>query len=121
MKPHFQLLAATLALATPATAQEDAISRFLCSGIGEEAAEEETAFPHTLKVVYAQDDGKYLGDIAIVLTQGGKTLLETRCPGPWLLANLPDGVYDLRSTYEGRTQSGQIRVGGSDKQVTIRF
>ncbi|MEM0923046.1 MAG: hypothetical protein AAGI13_08380 [Pseudomonadota bacterium] len=100
--------------------------RFLCSGIGDEAVEEEAAFPHTLKIVYATPDGKFLGNIEITLTQGGTTLLETTCPGPWLLANLLAGRYGLISQHEGEEQSGTLTVdtqreGAAPQQITIRF
>ena len=113
------LLGTALLLGSPAAATE---LRFLCSGIGEEAATEEAAFPHSLKLVYAQQNGQYLGDIAITIGRNGQTLLETVCPGPWLLANLPEGTYTLTSRFEGKTQEGQIRIGGgAPRQVTIRF
>lgn len=93
----------------------------MCSGIGLDAAEEAAAFSHNLKLVYAQTDGSYLGGIATRISQGDTVVVEQTCPGPWLLASLPAGRYDISATLDGVEQTVSVQVGSSPREQVIRF
>ncbi|MEM7506998.1 MAG: hypothetical protein AAF415_09630 [Pseudomonadota bacterium] len=118
--PLVAALALTGTAAGPALAEPGA---HLCSGIGEDAAAEAAAFPHRLKIVYAEKGGSYLGGIETVISADGKPVIEANCAGPWLLGDLAPGRYTITSTYQGATQTGQVTIGagsGATERV-IRF
>ncbi|MEM6679783.1 MAG: hypothetical protein AAF675_18115 [Pseudomonadota bacterium] len=96
-----------LAVALPVRAEAPA---FFCSGIGEEAAEEEATFPHTLKLIFAQVDGKFIADVDATIMQGSETVLTAFCPSPWLLVDLPEGRYTVTATHAGVTKSTAVSV-----------
>lgn len=93
----------------------------LCSGIGEEAAAEAAAFKHTLKLVYAEPNGDYLGGVTTEVSKDGQPVLTETCPGPWLLIDLPSGAYQISSTLDGQTKSSTVRVTGSAREAVVRF
>ena len=111
--------AAALAVlaALPAHAQGNAV----CSGIGQEQRAEAESIPHSLKLVYAQPDGHYLGDIHTRITRGGEVVVDMRCPGPWLLADLPPGSYEVTATFQGEAKSRRVTVGSGRQQQVFTF
>lgn len=84
----------------------------LCAGIGEDSRAEADAFPHTAKFVFAEEGGAFLGDVSATITQDGETVLAAVCDGPWLLAELPSGTYDVDIFYAGQMQSIEVNVDG---------
>ena len=110
--------AASLALlvgALPARAQVNAV----CSGIGEEGRAQAESVPYTLKLVYAQPDGAYLGAVETRITGRGGEVVNVQCPGPWVLVDLPPGSYEVTATFRGQTKSRRVTVGGSRQQRQI--
>lgn len=109
---------AVVALGIPAEAQ---IS-YECSGIGEEERAAAESVPHTLKLVYAQPDGHYLGNVETRITgPGGETLVDVRCPGPWLLVDLPNGTYQVSATFKGQTKTARVSISGGRRQQVFTF
>ena len=49
----------------------------------------------------------------------GKAVLETTTQGPWLLANLPAGGYEVKAAFQGRELTRRIQVGS--EPVTALF
>lgn len=94
----------------------------ICAGVSESGQNPPEAADYSLKLVYAQPDGAYLGDISTRIADGDTVLVDTHCDGPWLLADLPGGSYQVTATYRGRTQSLTVSVDeqGQTEQV-IRF
>ena len=87
------LAAGALALGVAAPALAEA--PYLCSGTSEEERMEAEATTYTLKLVYAEPGGSYLGDVSTqIADSSGQVLVDTTCRGPWLLADLPGGQYD---------------------------
>jgi len=120
MKPTLMLAAAALAAvaAFPAGAQ----TAYQCSGIGLEEREAADSVPHTLRLEFAETDGHYLGDVAARVTRGGTEVISVTCPGPWLLADLPDGRYQVSATFEGKTRTQAVTIqGGKRKRVVFGF
>jgi hypothetical protein len=113
------LLAAT-AMGTN-TARADTI--YECSGIGLEQREAAENVPHTLRLEFAQADGHYLGGIETSLTdRSGKEILAVRCPGPWVLLDLPDGRYGVSASYQGKTVTRKVTIsGGKRKRQVLVF
>lgn len=93
-----------------------------CSGIGEEERAAAEGIPHTLRLVYAQPDGHYLGGIETRISGASGELISVRCPGPWVLVDLPDGTYRVSATFKGQTKSAQVTIsGGARRQQVIVF
>ncbi len=112
---------ATAALVFALTAPASAGAPFTCSGIGVEEREAAGQVPHSLRVEYAQPDGHYLGYVATRITEGGTEVVNTTCPGPWLLADLPAGTYRVTATYKDRTKTVTVNVaaGKRTRQVIV--
>lgn len=105
--------------AAPAMAQNE----HLCAGVSTTGQTLPEAGDFSLKLVYAQPDGAYLGDVTTQIAgPDGKLLVDAHCDGPWLLASLPQGRYRVTATYEGQTKTQDVSVGakGQTEQV-IRF
>lgn len=121
-----KLTSALAALALSGMATGPALAEpggYLCSGIGEDAAAEAAAFPHRLKIVYAEPGGSYIGGVETVISTDGTPVIQATCPGPWLLGDLAPGRYTIASTYQGATKTGQITIGAGNSAVerVIRF
>lgn len=108
-----------LGLALPAMA---ATAPSMCAGVSDDGQNPAAAANYSLKLVYAQPDGAYLGDVATRISSGGNVVVDAHCEGPWLLADLPSGTYEVTATYRGATQTQTVSVG-ADGQVeqVIRF
>lgn len=113
---------AAAALAALATLPAKAQVSYECSGIGEEERVAAESVPHTLKLVYAQPDGHYLGNVETRITgPGGETLVDVRCPGPWLLVDLPNGTYQVSATFKGQTKTARVTISGGRRQQVFTF
>jgi hypothetical protein len=116
MKPLPTLLAAALALAAgPAAADLS----YQCSGIGIEEREAADQVPHTLRLIFAEANGHYLGAVAARVTGGGAELVNVTCPGPWLLVDLPDGRYQVSASFEGKTVTREVTISGGQRQKQV--
>lgn len=116
------LFAALLALGAsiaPAAAQTD--DRVLCTGLGEDERAEAETFKHNLKLVYAAPDGKYLGEVGVLVTDGDKVVYTGTCDGPWLLLDLAPGSYRVTSDYRDQSKVATVQVGGAVSERTILF
>jgi hypothetical protein len=62
---------------------------------------------HNLKVLTAAEkSGAFLAGAQVVVRDaGGRTVFETTLEGPWLLARLPPGNYQLIATLGGKSQT----------------
>jgi hypothetical protein len=106
------LTAATLILFVTAIGPARAI------GLDEREAAENV--PHTLRLEFAQPDGHYLGGIETSVTdKSGKEILSVRCPGPWVLLNLPDGRYSVSAGFEGKTVTRKVTIRGGKRQKQV--
>ena len=116
------LTAAALMVLSPAgLAGADTI--YQCSGIGLEEREAAENVPHTLRLEFAQADGHYLGGVAASLSDArGNEILAVRCPGPWVLLDLPDGTYRVSASFEGKTVTRKVTIrGGKRKRQVLVF
>ncbi len=114
------LVAGLLSLAAvPAVAEVD----HLCSGIGQDRVHEEANFRHTLKLVYAEPGGNYLGYVGTRITApSGEVMLDVTCDGPWVLANLPAGSYRVEASFGGESKTVTVAVPpGRAREQVITF
>lgn len=122
MKTSIVTLAAALAVVAvvpPAGAQVAQQVAHECSGIGVEGREAAENVPHTLRLVYAEPGGNYLGGVETRITGPGGELVNVRCPGPWLLVDLPDGTYEVTASVRGETKSRRVTVSGGRQQEQV--
>ena len=92
-----------------------------CSGIGEEERAMAESVPYTLKLVYAEPDGSYLGAVQTRITGSGGELVNVQCPGPWVLVDLPPGTYEVTATLRGQTKSRRVTIGSGRQQQVFTF
>jgi len=65
--------------------------------------------------------GEYLSGVGVVIADSaGKTLLDTTSEGPWFLARLPAGNYQVVATSGGHAVKRKIAVGAA-KLRTVDF
>lgn len=92
-------------------------------GIGEGplAKMETMARDFNLKLVFALQSGNYVTDVKVVIADTkGKTLLDATSEGPWFLAKLPAGKYQIVATFEGKAVKRSVTVGKAKLQ-TVDF
>ena len=107
-------VAAAASAAGPAGSVAPSGVRFVAGEVGEDAEARITAEQgnFNLKLIFTLVEGNYLADVDVAIRDaGGKTVLQHHVPGPFLLAQLPSGTYDVTATYEGKPQSRKVRVG----------
>lgn len=74
-----------------------------------------------LKLVFALKSGDYVSDVKVTIADAaGKQLLDTTSEGPWFLAKLPAGNYQIVATFAGNAAKRAITVG-AEKLKTIDF
>ena len=72
--------------------------------------------------MFTLTEGNYLSDVDVAIKDaGGKTLIQHTAEGPFLLAKLPGGTYSVSATYDGKTQSRKIKVGGGLRTEYFRW
>lgn len=112
-----------------ASAESDAVVReaggasYVSGGVGEKSLDRMKALvtDFNLKLVFALKTGDYLSDVKVAIAdRNGKALLNTTSEGPWFLAKLPAGTYQVVATYAGKEAKRQVAIG-PDKLKTIHF
>jgi hypothetical protein len=88
--------------------------RFLAGQVGadSEASIRAAQKDYNLKLVFTLVEGNYVADVNVAINDAsGKTVLQQLVPGPFLLVQLPSGVYEVSAAYEGKPSSRKVRVG----------
>jgi hypothetical protein len=86
----------------------------------QEMADQRKNFSLLLK--FAAKSGRYLGDVAVNITNGkGAAVFESTTDGPWLLVNLPAGSYTLKATSGGVSQSQKISIGENARRELTMY
>jgi len=113
------VLAAAVALAQPRVRTQDGVS-WISGGIsGDERGELILMLPsHNLKLIMAAErSGAYLTDVELVVVDArGAKVLDTRLEGPWFLAQLPAGRYELLLTHNGVTQKRTVTIPATGRR-----
>lgn len=99
--------------------------KFVSGGVGEDSNARMQALSKdfNLRLLFAAKDGHYLADVALMIkdARGGK-VLDTVAEGPWLLATLAPGKYQITATYAKKsvTRSTTVPKAGR-REVFFRW
>lgn len=92
---------------------------FISGGVGER---ERTALinisnAYNMFLVMSRESGAYVADVHVTVRDGnGQTVLDTSTRGPFLLADLPDGRYEVEAQASGqRTERVTVDVAEGDR------
>ncbi len=117
------LLPISHAHSADARAQTAGSVTYVSGGVGDDsiAKLESLARDFNLKLVFALQSGNYVTDVKVVIADSkGKTLLDATSEGPWFLARLPAGNYQIVATFEGKAVKRSVTVGKAKLQ-TVDF
>lgn len=100
---------------------------YVSGGFGSDMSEAfkaaQSQYPLALTFAAVDEDGgarPYVAEVRVVVKKkDGATVLEVPSAGPYLLARLEPGSYNVEATYQGETQTRQVTVGenGSAQEV----
>ncbi len=96
---------------------------YVSGGVGTDSIDQLSSLAgnFNLKLVFALSSGSYVSDVGVVISDAsGATLLNTTSDGPWLLARLPMGNYQVVATFAGNAVRRQVAVGTA-KLRTVDF
>jgi hypothetical protein len=96
---------------------------YVSGGVGTDSIDRlgSLARDFNLKLVFALKSGNYVSAVKVTIADAaGKTLLDTTSEGPWFLAKLPAGSYQVKATFEGNAVNRKITVDAA-KLRTIDF
>ena len=89
---------------------------YTSGGIGIDSQEQLNARARefNLKLIFTLNEGNYIADVGVILSDAkGRKVVEHTADGPFFMARLPAGQYNVAATYEGKTVTRKISVGGS--------
>ncbi len=119
--------AASLVTATNAISDESVQTAgrvsYVSGGVGADSIDRlnSLARDFNLKLVFALKSGEYANDVKVSIADPtGKQLLDTTSEGPWFLAKLAPGNYQVVATFAGKAEKRSIAVG-SAKIKTVYF
>ena len=95
-------------------------------GDDEAATIRQTASNYSLRMQFSrQHNGEFVAGVDLaVQDQAGRTVFALPSAGPLTAVMLPPGSYQVSASYEGRTETQQISVGGSGragKDISFRW
>ena len=96
---------------------------YLSGGVGTTSLDRlrSLAGDFNLKLVFALKSGDYVSSVNVTIADAaGKQLLDTTSEGPWFLAKLPAGNYQIVATLAGKAEKRTIAIG-ADKLRTVDF
>jgi hypothetical protein len=113
-------------LPLPATTTEGNVS-YLSGGIGidESTAMKNAASKYSLELVFSAKAGAtaaYLANVHVkVSDRAGKSVIDTVSQGPYLLANLPDGNYQVEASNKGVAKTERVTLKKGSHQRLVFF
>lgn len=99
----------------PSATTQGAVS-YITGGVGEDeaAAFKRAAAEYPLELLFAQKaqpKDVYLADVKVVIRdRSGKPVLETITEGPFLLARIPAGRYQIEAEFGGATKRQAVEI-----------
>ena len=111
------------AISADATVQTSGGISYVSGGVGDDSIIKlnTLAGQFNLKLVFALQSGNYVSDVQVAIADAkGKTLLDATSTGPWFLAKLPAGNYQIVATFEGKAVKRSVTVGKAKLQ-TVDF
>jgi hypothetical protein len=94
----------------------------VCTGVG--SAKDNPAWSiYPVKLTFSNLAGEYETAGHVVITQGGKTVMESDCDAPWLLIKAPPGNYDVHAALPGsnRVANASFTTGTRGGQQTVNL
>lgn len=82
----------------------------VCTGIGREIRENPEWNAYALRIEVAGEQGQFLGNVEIGFLRNGESVVELVCGGPWILAQLEPGTYNVTASFEGASRTGAVNV-----------
>ena len=79
---------------------------------------------YPLKLVFKTDRGHMLCGANVTVSARGRTVFRGRAEnGPWLIIDLPPGVYDIEAVQDGKARSakGVLIAAGKQRTVTLQW
>lgn len=95
---------------------------WLSDGVGESAREQlmNADDDYNLKLEFAVAEGHYLGDVAVSInTPDGEPVLRAFSPGPWLMAKLPAGRYEVDANGFEKTFVREVDVPAQGMETVL--
>ncbi|MEX1300808.1 MAG: hypothetical protein AB1Z16_01490 [Desulfotignum sp.] len=95
---------------------------FISGGIGitERQVLDQMAGKYSLKVVLAAKDGHYLSRCYMeIIRADGTKILSTSTDGPWLLADLEPGRYQVKAQYDNTWKNQSVTVSADSLHEVI--
>ena len=89
---------------------------YVSGGAGTEAVDRLRAMEKdfNLKLVFALSNGEYLADVNVsVVDAANHVVLDTSSEGPWLLAKLPPGKYQVNANYRGKAERREVAIAST--------
>lgn len=133
MKKILGILFAAITLAVPGWApaadvdlpvpiQEYNTIRYYSLGVSTDERRLPQIYP--LKLIFATDRGHMLCGADVTVSAGGKTIFRGNAEnGPWLVIDLPPGVYDIDAIQDGKTRSakGVLITAGKKRTIALKW
>lgn len=92
-----------------------------CTGVGDEANSDARWPTYAVRIEFAGPGGEYLSDLDLsVADDRGQVILQVHCNGPWFLARLEPGRYEIEATStSGVTRSARFNAPSHGQSRTI--
>lgn len=98
---------------------------YVSGGVGTDSIDRlsSIAKDFNLKLVFALKSGAYVSDVKVTIADtAGKSVLDTTSEGPWLLAKLPLGNYQVSAIFAGKAVTHNIAVDAAKlKSLDFRW
>ncbi len=104
--------------------QTDSGLSYVTGGVGDQsqAMLESNYGDYSFKLVNVSNAERagYVADVEVWITDdNGDNILHTSANGPWLIADLPQGSYSLKATFNGQTQNHDFTVSGDESRRLV--
>jgi len=116
-----------LAVAAPPVEKTQGDVSYIMGGIGLDESQQMKAMEsqYSVAITFAmQQSGKadYLADIPVTITNSqGQTVLSVKSDGPYLLAKLPPGSYEIKASHDGSPKTSHVQVGAGTHADQVVF
>ncbi len=120
-------LAVALVMVAPAVADQEGTQegvKYVSGGVGldSEARLNARASEFNLKLIFTLKEGNYLADVNVVVADAkGRKLVEHLADGPFFMAKLPAGQYNVVATYDGKAETRKVAVGSGLRTEYFRW
>lgn len=96
---------------------------YVSGGVGSESLDRLSAIAgqFNVKLIFAMNSGEYVSNVRVeIIDAKGRNVVDAHSDGPWFLARLPVGHYQMVASLSGKTEKRQIDVA-ANKLSTIDF